>query len=102
MDRRLILHQRLKEVPGVEEAYFQPPKSARMVYPCIRYHKSRPATDKADDRTYRFVQGYELIVIETDPDSPIARYIVEHFPMAEINTQYVSNNLYHTPITLYF
>lgn len=102
MDRRLKLHKLLEEIPGVKEVYFQPPGSVQMIYPCIRYKKGRPSTDRADNRLYRFAQGYELMVLETDPDSPIAKYIVENFQMAEINTVFVSNNLYHTSITLYF
>lgn len=102
MDRRLKLHKLLLQIPGIRNAYFQPPENEKMVYPCIRYYRTRPSTDKADDMTYRFIQCYELIVIEMDPDSPIARYIVEHFQYAESNTMYVANNLYHTPITLYY
>lgn len=102
MDRRLILQERLEKVPTVKEVYFQPPKSLQMIYPCVRYYKARPSTDKADNLTYRFTQCYELIVIDPNPDSQIARYIAEHFQLAEINTTYVSDNLYHTSITLYF
>lgn len=102
MDRRLILQEKLEEIPGVREVYFQPPASVRMKYPCVRYNRSRTRVYRADNRAYRFIQGYELMVIDQDPDSPIARYIVENFEMAEINTTYVSNNLYHTSITLYF
>lgn len=101
MDRRLILQNQLEMIPGVKKVYFQPPASVRMEYPCIRFSKGRPKTLRADDKVYQFVQGYELIVIETNPDSKIAQYIIENFQMAEINTAYVSNNLYHTSITLY-
>lgn len=73
-----------------------------MVYPCIRYSRGRPRTNRADNGAYRFTQGYELIVITPDPDSPVPKYIVEHFQMAEINTTYVMDNLYHTSITLYY
>ena len=102
MDRRLKLHELLEIVPGVKKAYFQPPENTKMEYPCIRYYRGRPSLDKADDKTYRYTECYELIVIETDPDSQIARYIAEHFSMVEVNSRYVSNNLYHTPITLYY
>lgn len=102
MDRRLNLQKLLEEVPKVRKVYFQPPENLKMEYPCIRYYRVRPSTDKADDMTYRFTQCYELIVIDSDPDSQIARYIVENFQMAEMNTTYASNNLYHTSITLYF
>lgn len=102
MDRRLMLQEDLEKIPGVEKVYFQPPANVRMVYPCIRFGRGRPRTFRADDKAYRFIQGYELIVIDSDPDSPISKYVVENFPMAEINTTYVSDNLYHTSITLYY
>lgn len=102
MDRRLILQELLEKIPEVKKVYFQPPANVHMVYPCIRFYRGRPRTAKADNLTYRFTQGYELIVIDPNPDSQIARYIVENFQMAEENNTYVSNNLYHTPITLYF
>lgn len=102
MDRRLKLHELLEAIPGIKKAYFQPPENVKMEYPCVRYYRARPSIARADDKAYRYVECYELIVIETDVDSQIARYIAEHFQMAEVNARYVSNNLYHTPITLYF
>lgn len=102
MDRRLKLQSLLEKVPGIKKVYFQPPASVRMVYPCIRYNRGRPRTARADDAAYRYTQAYELIVITSDPDSPIPQYIAEHFPMAEVNTTYVADNLYHTSITLYY
>lgn len=102
MDRRLKLQEELEKIPGIKEAYFQPPESVRMEYPCVRYYRTRPRIDRADNIAYRYVQCYDAIVIDTDPDSPIAQYIAEHFQMAEVNTTYVSNNLYHTSITIYY
>lgn len=102
MDRRLFLQKKLEEIPGVEKVYFQPPSSVRMVYPCIRYSKGRTRSFRADNFVYRFNQGYNVIVITPDPDSPIPQYIAEHFQMAEVDSTYVSDNLYHTPITLYY
>lgn len=102
MDRRLKLDELLKAIPGVKKVYFQPPENIRMEYPCIRYYRTRPSVDRANDRVYRFTQCYELITIDTNPDAQTARYIVENFQMAEVGTTYVSENLYHTPITLYF
>lgn len=102
MDRRLKLQEDLEKIPGVRKVYFQPPASVRMVYPCIRYNRGRPRTHRADDSVYRFTQAYDLMVITPDPDSPIPQYIVEHFQMAEIGPTYSADNLYHTPITLYY
>lgn len=102
MDRYLILQNLLRAVPGVKEVYFQPPASICMIYPCIRFSRSRAKVGRADNKCYRFTQAYELIVITPDPDSPIPQYIIENFQMSEINSVYVSENLYHTSITLYY
>lgn len=102
MDRRLKLQMDLEKIPGIKKAYFQPPETVRMVYPCIRYSRGRPRTARADNTAYRFTQCYELMVITPDPDSEVPKYIAKHFPMAEVNTTYPSNNLYHTSITLYY
>lgn len=102
MDRRLILQERLEKIQNVKKVYFQPPASVRMEYPCVRYNRSRTRSHRADNRTYRFTQGYELMVIDPNPDSEIPQKIIESFQMAEINTTYTSQNLYHTSITLYF
>lgn len=102
MDRRLNLQNLLEKIPGIKKVYFQPPENTKMEYPCIRYYRTRARTDRADNAGYRFTQCYDLIVIDSDPDSEIARYIVLNFPMAELNNTYVSGNLYHASITLYF
>lgn len=102
MDRRLTLQERLEQVPTIKAVYFQPPENIRMEYPCIRYYRVRPSVDRANDKVYRYTQCYELIVIDPDPDSQVAEYIATHFPMAEVNTTYASNDLYHTSITLYY
>lgn len=102
MDRRLDLQMKLEEIPGVKRAYFQPPSSVMMEYPCVRYARSKARLLRADNQAYRFTQGYELMVIDPDPDSQIPKYIVDFFPMAEINSVYISENLYHTSITLYY
>lgn len=102
MDRRLKLQSLLKTVPGIKEVYYQPPAKARMTYPCIRFTRGRVRAGRADNMAYRFTQGYEVLVITRDPDSPAPQYIAEHFQMAEINNMYVVDNLYHTSITLYF
>lgn len=102
MASRLKLHDELKELLGSDNVYFQPPESVKMRYECIRY--SRPSIDtlKADDRNYRSVNRYVVYVIGYDPETVVPQKILEHFPMCSFDNSYVSNNLYHFVLTLYY
>ena len=37
MSKRIDLGNKLKEILGSSNVYFQPPDNLKMVYPCIRY-----------------------------------------------------------------
>lgn len=100
--RRLILHEKLCEILGNRNVYYQPPESKLMEYPCIRYSKSDIDILNANDRVYKKVDQYEVIVMDFDPDSTIADRILDHFPMCRFDRSYPSDNIYHTIITLYF
>lgn len=102
MSKRLELHSLLKQIPTVKNAYFQPPESIKLQYPCIIYSKLPPAIKRADNIIYNNMECYRIVVIDPDPDSEIADYILYNFKMSRIATHYVSDNLNHTIITLYF
>lgn len=102
MDRRLILHEKLLEIIGNGNVYFQRPGKPRMEYPCIKYKKARPRTNHADDMRYFNKDHYELIVISDDPDTDIPDRILEEFKFCSINTYYSADNLTHCSMDLYF
>lgn len=102
MSKRLELHSLLKQIPTVKNAYFQPPESIKLQYPCIIYSKEPPATRRADNTIYNNRERYRIIVIDPDPDSEIPDYILYNFKMSRIDRYYVSDNLNHTILTLYF
>lgn len=102
MSKRLELHSLLKQIPTVKNAYFQPPESIKLQYPCIIYNKEPPSIKRADDSIYNNTECYQIIVVDPDPDSEIADYILSSFKMSRINRHYVSDNLNHTALTLYF
>lgn len=99
---RAILSQILNGIEGVRKAYFQPPASVQMVYPCIRYSKASPATKHADNMRYFGLNRYNLIVIDKDPDSEIPQRILDAFDYCSIDRVYTADNLNHTSMTLYF
>ena len=95
------LHTIFKTILGTDRAYFQPPPSIRMIYPCIVYRLSDVQTKFADNRPYNHTRGYEVIVIDKSPDSNIPAQIAD-LPMTSFDRTYVADHLYPTVYTLFF
>ncbi len=102
MRNRLELDDILRQIPGVKKIYFQPPSNTNMEYPCIRYKRDGAFKEEADDLAYLYKPRYSLTVIDPDPDSTIADYIVTRFSLCRVERNFVSNNLNHWVIILYF
>ena len=99
--RRLILQTKLEELIGNRNVYYDPPENLKMRYPAIRYSKSKISTRHADDKIYNKMVRYELIVISSEPDSDIINKILE-FPYSSFDRHYISDNLHHDVLTLYY
>ena len=106
MDRRLQLDAELRgilqEALGYVNIYFQPPDSVLMKYDCIRYVRNTFKVIYANDRSYNIRDEYQVTVISRDPDSELPRKIQEHFQMCRPGRQYMADNLYHFPFTIYY
>lgn len=101
MANRLNLHEELCEILGSRNVYFQPPASIRMKYPAIVYKRTRPNTKHANDKLYLSKQGYQVTVIDEDPDSEIVEKMIE-FPMSSFNNHFVVDNLNHDVFSIYY
>lgn len=101
MATRLELHNKLVELLGSTNVYYQPPESLKMKYPAIRYSKSRIESVHANNAKYTKNNRYEIIVIDDDPDNPVIDKLLD-LPYCSYDRRYVSNNLYHDSLTLYF
>lgn len=101
MASRLELQTKLEELLGSRNVYHQPPANKMMQYDAIRYSLSNPDSRFADDRRYKFMKCYDLIVISRLPDPEVVDKILE-LPYSSIGKPYVADNLNHYPITLYF
>ena len=63
MNNRLALHDKLVELLGNNNVYYQPPESLKMGYPAIRYSKSDIESRYADGMNYSNFTRYEIVVI---------------------------------------
>lgn len=102
MRSRLELDDILRHIPGVKKVYFQPPSNVKMQYPCIAYKRDGSFDEEADDLKYIHKPRYSLTVIDPNPDSKIADYILTHFSLCRAERNFVSNNLHHSIIILYY
>ncbi len=101
MDRRLLLHEELCSILGSRNVYYQPPDSVRMSYPAIRYSLYDIDNTHADNIVYKQDIGYQIIVIDRDPDSQVVKDISK-LPGIRFNRFYTSDNLNHSVFILYY
>jgi len=99
MASRLELHTLLTGI--VPNAYFQPPPSVSMTYPCIVYQLDDIDTDFANNVPYNLQKGYKLTVIDQDPESSIPDEIAK-LPQVSFDRFYTADNLNHYVFTIYF
>lgn len=107
MASRLKLHDEFIDILGTRNesesrVYFQPPESKKMKYPCIRYSKSEPNLEHANNKVYVNINRYEGVAIDYDPDSEIPNEILTQFQMCSLGKPYTSNGLNHFPFTIYY
>ena len=102
MASRLELHEELCELLGTRNVYFQPPESIKLSYPCIKYSKTGVDKRNANNRPYKSIKEYGIIVIDPNPDSNISDRILNHFSMCRFDREYTTDNLNHTSLTLYY
>lgn len=102
MSRRKELHAILVEKIGDNKrVYYQPPENLNMEYPCIRYSKIPPAVRYADDKKYISKDKYQIIVLSKNPDEDVISSILD-LPLSSYESHYISDNLYHDIINVYY
>lgn len=101
MDRRIELHDILSGIPGVKKAYFQPPETVKLEYPCIIYHLQNVYMQSADDYPYKNRDGYSVMIIDRNPDSEIRRNL-EAMQLCRFDRYFTSDGLNHWSYVLYY
>ena len=99
--RRLELHAILTDILGSDNCYFQPPKSVKLSYPCIVYHRNNGRTDYANNNPYRFRYSYTVTAITKDPDSDLPRKLAA-LPLCSYDRHFTADNLNHDVFFLYY
>lgn len=96
-----LLQAKLEKLLGSRNVYYQPPESLKMQYPAIRYSRSDVISRYADNVKYAKYDSYEIIVIDRLPNNEVIDKILD-LPYSSFDRHYVSNNLNHDVITIYY
>lgn len=101
MDRRPELHTKFEELLGTRHVYFQPPRSVRLVYPCIIYSLNRIDVKHADNTMYLGKPGYTVTIVSPDPDYPLV-YELLKLPYCSFSSFYTADDLNHWVLEIYY
>lgn len=99
---RLSLHTEITEGLNIKNAYFQPPATIKMKYPCMIYSLSNASILHADDVTYLYTRRYQLTYVTPNPDDSKIDEIPHYFKMCSFVRHFVSDNLNHYIYDLYY
>lgn len=102
LNRRTELQAILEKTLGSRNVYYQPTATVNMDYPAIKYARehisTRAATNSSD---YLNDNKYQLTVISRKPDNPVIDKLLT-LPYCSYDRHYVSENLHHDILTIYF
>ena len=102
MANRLKLDDKLREVLGSDNVYYQPPESVKLKYPCIIYELVDIPISSANDSVYIKSDRYTVTLIHTKPTNDIKDQILTELqPYCRLDRVYVFENLYHYVYTIY-
>lgn len=100
MASRADLNNALEEIMGNENVYFNPPETLKLKYPGIRYCLTTYTIFSANNNQYIKKPGYELTLIDRDPDSVYVDKI-QSLPYCSFIRNYIVDNLNHWVFRLY-
>jgi hypothetical protein len=99
MGSRLELHTLLTGLGVV--AYFQPPPTVDMTYPCIVYQLDDIDTRFANNAPYSLNKEYKITVIDPDPETSIPDQLAV-LPGVAFDRFYTADNLNHYAFSINF
>lgn len=100
MGTRLQLHDELLAL--APKAYYQPPETVRMEYPCFRYALSDVDSIHADNTSYHDFTSYSVTYISRTHAEEIIAQMKNRFKYCHFDRPYTADNLYHYNFELYY
>ena len=96
------LQKELTALFSPNKVYHAPPESVKLTYPCIVFFRDYINLKRADNKNYAKFNRYQLTVIDRNEENPIIEQILDNYVGASYDRHYVSDNLYHDVISIYY
>ena len=100
MDNRLEFHNKLCDLLGSKNCYFQPPSDILLKYPCIVYHEKDVISTRADDLIYLMQYQFSVTWITKTADIDIPVKVLKAFSSCKLDQIFASENLMHYIFTI--
>lgn len=98
--RRDKLQETLAGITGIRKAYFQPPASIQLKYPCIIYTYSNERILHANNSVYKEEDEYDVMLITKDPLPDEIMTEIRDLPYTRFSRHFVKDNLHHFSYTM--
>ena len=98
---RLKIDNKLREILGSSNVYYQPPTGKQLKYPAIVYTIYRKDIYSANNKNYLVQDAYDVTLITTNPITDIPDKLIAAFSTIEQNRHFVNDNMYHWTFTIY-
>lgn len=100
LSRRKELNDKLKELLGSNNVYFQPGPNVVMSYPCIVYERDNASVMPADNMKFNWMQRYQVTYMDNDPDSDVIDKLMA-FPYSSQQQHFATSGLNHDVFVIY-
>lgn len=100
-EKRIKFHNKLKEVLGNNNVYYNPPSTTKLQYPCIIYNLSDIRINKANNNVYLLDHVYQVTLIGIKVTDDTKDKILTEIPYSNFNRSYINNGLYHYVYTIF-
>ncbi len=100
MGTRLELHGELLEL--APHAYYDPPSSVKIQYPCFVYHLSRIKPQFADNRIYQKYPCYMVTYISPSVSDHKIDEFLDRFQYSRFDRTYTADELHHYVFEVFY
>lgn len=84
------------------KAYFQPPESMKLKYPCIVFDRTNALTNYADNKPYQITKRYTITLMTKTADNDEFVDQLLQLPMCTYDRQFINDNIVHDVFNIYF
>ena len=98
---RITLQEKLEEILGSHNVYYQPPADIKIKYPAIIYARKTIENIHSNNDVYGRNFAYELNFVCKSPDNETILHILD-LPYCQFDRHYTADNLNHDVFTIYW